>query len=70
MEGQEDMAPRVQLRDNIVALLALYRAITMPKVHASHPAHLGHSLREKLPSFFVQVSSTDLLTMSVPPATE
>jgi hypothetical protein len=62
--------PRVQLRNTNVALLVEYRDITMQRVHAIHPAHLGHGLRENLPTFFVQVSSTDLLTMSVSLAME
>jgi hypothetical protein len=33
-------------------------------------AHLGHGLRDRLPDFYVQVSSTNLITMSVPPAME
>jgi hypothetical protein len=70
MEGQEDRVPSVQLRDTNVALLAAYRNIMAPRVHAGRPAHLGHDPRERLPAFFVQVSSTDVLTMSVPPAME
>jgi hypothetical protein len=33
-------------------------------------AYLGHGLRDRLPDFYVQVSSTNLITMSVPPAME
>jgi hypothetical protein len=41
MEGQEDKAPRVHLRDDNATLLATYNAITVPKLHADLPATLG-----------------------------
>jgi hypothetical protein len=52
MEVPEYRVPRWHLKNTIVALLVAYHDITMPRVHAIHPAHLGHGLRERLPCFF------------------
>jgi hypothetical protein len=70
MEGQEDRTPRVQLCDDNAALLDACRAITAPKLHVILLAHLGHGPSLKHPAFFVQVSSSDFLTLGVPPTME
>ena len=41
-----------------------------PRVHARLPAQLGHGPRERIPAFFVQVESQDVLALTVPPVTE
>jgi hypothetical protein len=71
MEGKEYVTPRLQLRDNNNApLMDAYREIYVPNVHAGRPAHLGHGLRQKLLSFFMQLSTSDLLALSMPPTME
>jgi hypothetical protein len=66
MEVHEDIMPRVQLRDNNVALIDSYRDIYAPKAHPGSSANLGHGPRHKPLAFFMQLSSTDLLALSVP----
>ena len=61
---------RVQLRDANAGFIAAYHEIYAPRVHAGRPANLGHGPRDRLPAFFVQVSSQDLLALAVPPFME
>ena len=65
-----DNAVRVQLRDANAGFIAAYHEIYAPRVHAGRPANLGHGPRDRLPAFFVQVSSQDLLALAVPPFME
>ncbi|KAK1645119.1 hypothetical protein QYE76_062924 [Lolium multiflorum] len=44
--------------------------VTEPRVNAGHPANLGHGLRERLPTFFLQLESQDIYALAVPPAME
>ena len=70
MEQLEDISPRVQLRDNNAAFVDAYHEIYAPKVHVGRPANLGHGPMERLPAFYMQLESPDVLALSVPPATE
>jgi hypothetical protein len=53
MEERADIAIRVQLRDPNEAIMATYREVYAPRVHARRPPQLGHDPRERFPPFFV-----------------
>ena len=65
-----DNAVRVQLRDANAGFIAAYHDIYAPRAHASRNPQLGHGPRDRLPAFFTQVSSQDLLVLTVPPFME
>jgi hypothetical protein len=66
----ENITSMLQLRDNNVAMMDAYRAIYASKAHPCRSANLGHGTRQKLRAFFVQLSNTDILALSVPPTME
>jgi hypothetical protein len=45
--------------------MEVHRQITTLRLHAGHPADLGHAARQRLPAFFVQVESHDLHALAV-----
>jgi hypothetical protein len=49
-----DIADRVELRDPNEEFMESYRQVYELKVHAGHPANLGHGPRERLPAFLAQ----------------
>ena len=65
-----DIAIRVQLRGPNVGFMEAHWQITALRLHAGHPADLGHAARQHLPVFFVQVESQDLRALAVPPYME
>jgi hypothetical protein len=64
------MAVQVQLRDPNKEFMEAHQQITAPRVHVGHPADPGHSPRQRLPAFFVQVESQNLHALALPPYTE
>jgi hypothetical protein len=58
----------VQLWDNNAAVTDVYHAIYAPKAHPVRSANLGLGPRQKLQAFYVQLSNSGLLALSVPTA--
>jgi hypothetical protein len=47
--------------------MEVHRQITTLRLHAGHPADLGHAPRVRVSAFFVQLERQDLIALAVPP---